>query len=211
MIFNLSLSLRTRLASKLSASFKVGVSVIFAVLIQACATKPALLSKVDSIEQLENWNARGKLLLKNNKDKLSGYFFWQQKRDGNFKLVITSFIGTNLMTLNYSDGSTDLKIDGKSYQGQHPELLVYQLTGSYIPVRNLAQWMLAQAPKNAEKSMKAGKLSGFTYKDSNNKNWQVKYQTYKSVAELSLPEKITIEGLNNRIKLTINDWELLAQ
>lgn len=149
-------------------------------------------------------------MLKNNKDKLSGYFFWQQKQNGDFKLVVTSFIGTNLMTLDYVNNNTSLKLDGKTYEGQNPEFLVYELTGSYIPVRNLANWMLGQAPESATKTVTNNKMTDFQYTDNNAKNWQVSYKTYQNVSLLTLPEKITIEGLDNRIKLTINEWELLA-
>lgn len=181
-----------------------------ATLIQACATKPQQNLDVTSVEQLTDWNARGKLLLKNNKDKLSGYFFWQQKNNGDFKLAITSFIGTNLMSLTYADQHTELTLDGKQYRGENPEQLIYQLTGSYIPVRNMAKWMLAQAPSSAEKSISEQQLKGFSYKDDNANQWQIEYQTYQKVALLTLPEKVIIEGLDNRIKLTINEWELLT-
>ena len=209
-IFNLYFEQRNRLCPSFFNHIKLALVLTLAIFIQACATQPKLATKVTSVEQLSNWNARGKLSLKNSKDKLSGYFFWQQKQKGEFKLVITSFIGTNLMTLTYDSNATELQLDGKTYRGEDPELLVYELTGNYIPVNSMASWMLAQAPMSAEKTIEQQKLKSFTYIDNDSNNWQVKYQSYKDVSFITLPEKMTIEGLDNRIKLTINDWELLA-
>ncbi len=210
-IFNLRFANSQSIASLLSHRTKLIFSVIFVVLLQACATKPLQLKDVANIAELKNWNARGKLLLTNNKDKLSGYFFWQQNQNGDFKLVITSFIGTNLMTLDYQNRQTEIKLDGKTHKGAHPEQLVYNLTGSYIPVLNMATWMLAQAPESAAQKSENGQLKSFNYRDDSFNNWQIDYQSYKPVSQLNLPEKMTIKGLNNRIKITINEWELLAQ
>ncbi len=182
----------------------------FSLLIQGCATKPAQIIDFANIDEISNWNARGKLLIKNNKDKLSGYFFWQQQKNGDFKLVITSFIGTSLMTMEYQQGLAEVKIDGKTHQGNNPEFLIYQLTGSYIPVSNLADWMLAKAPASASKTVEQNQLKSFNYKDTHLNDWQVSYQSYQTIALLELPKQLTINGLGNRIKLTVNDWELLA-
>lgn len=183
--------------------------VLISVLVQGCVTKPNPANITD-INQLAQWNARGKLLIKNSKDKLSGYFFWQQQKNGDFKLVITSFIGTSLMTMQYQQGLAEVIIDGKTQQGTNPELLIYQLTGSYIPVSNMANWMLAKAPSSASTTVEQGQLKSFNYQDSHLNNWQINYQSYQNIALLTLPKQLTINGLGSRIKLTVNDWELLA-
>jgi len=209
-IFNLSFIRQISPTSVLSRRMKVITTIVVIAFIQACATQPKQLSNVSDIAQVSHWNARGKLLIRNNKDKLSGYFFWQQQGEQDFKLVITSFIGTNLMTLTYKDAFTEIKLDGETYTGKDPEQLVYELTQSYIPVKHMASWMLAKAPKEAEATKTKELLTSFTYQDPSLNTWQVAYQSYKTVSSMSLPEKMTINGLNNRIKLTINDWELLA-
>lgn len=189
---------------------RVTILLFLSLLIQGCATKPAQIIDFASIDEISNWNARGKLLIKNNKDKLSGYFFWQQQKNGDFKLVITSFIGTSLMTMEYQQGLAEVKIDGKTHQGSNPEFLIYQLTGSYIPVSNMANWMLAKAPETASKTVEQNQLKNFNYRDTHLNDWQVSYQSYQTIALLELPKQLTINGLGNRIKLTVHDWEILA-
>lgn len=189
---------------------RAAVLLCISLIIQGCATKPQQMIDIANVDEVSNWNARGKLLIKNNKDKLSGYFFWQQQKNGDFKLVITSFIGTSLMTMEYKQGLAEVKIDGKTHQGNNPEFLIYQLTGSYIPVSNLSDWMLAKAPETATKTVEQNQLKKFNYKDTHHNDWQVSYQSYQTVALLELPKQMTINGLGNRIKLTVNDWEILA-
>lgn len=189
---------------------RAAVFLCISLIIQGCATKPQQMIDIANLDEVSNWNARGKLLIKNNKEKLSGYFFWQQQKSGDFKLVITSFIGTSLMTMEYKQGLAEVKIDSKTHKGHNPEFLIYQLTGSYIPVSNLSDWMLAKAPVTAIKTVEQNQLKKFNYKDTHLNDWQVSYQSYQTVALLELPKQMTINGLGNRIKLTVNDWEILA-
>lgn len=210
-IFNLKYIKRARMSYLKSFSVRIVICALLFSFIQGCATAPRqALQNVSNIEQVSHWQARGKLLIKNSQDKLSGYFFWQQQGEHDFKLVITSFIGTSLMTLDYQNQLARIQIDGKSYTETNPERLLYRLTGNYIPVRHMAKWMLGQAPEDATKQNQGQQLQSFIYHDAGNNDWQVNYQSYQAVSQLNLPQKMTIQGLDSRIKLTINDWELLA-
>lgn len=193
------------------AFYKRLFTLCLVLILQACSLSPNQRQMdVSHLDQLQNWNARGKLLIRNNKEKLSGYFFWQQQASGDYKLVINSFLGINLMTLDYQNGQTTIQLDGKTYKGADPEQLVFELTGSFIPVSHLSQWMLARAPERAQTDYRDEQLIAFDYAGTDQTLWRVDYQSYQMASNLSLPNKMTIKGLNNRIKLTINEWEFLA-
>ena len=203
-IFNLNfLTLRN-----VPVVFKLTLLLISLLVLQACATKPIVNQNINKVEQINQWQARGKLLVKNGKEKMSGYFFWQQYNSEEFKLVITSFIGTNVLTLEHKLGNSQLQIDGKTYNGSKPEHLIARLTGNYIPVTYLANWMLAKSPPSAKTNYINDSLTRFEHLDKANALWTVKYQNYQAVGQVSLPQNMTVKGLNSSIKLSINNWDL---
>lgn len=217
-----------------SASFRVLVSLVVLSLISACSTfsfdtSPNKPVNVTSALQLKEWQARGKVLLKNNNEKVSGYFFWHQN-DDDFTLSLNSFIGTNVLTLSFQNQQAELQVDGKTYKGRDPETLIYRVTGNQIPVNTMSKWMMANVDTdssnitqvsyfdekqveefstNKDNARSVKRLSSFVFKSQQNQQWQVKYKSYKSQGLLTLPNTLNVQTSQHRIKLTINDWEFI--
>ncbi|NVK26371.1 MAG: outer membrane lipoprotein LolB [Gammaproteobacteria bacterium] len=168
--------------------------------------------KVTHVNQLIEWQARGKVLLKNEQEKVSGYFFWHKNGD-DFTLSLNSFIGTNVLTLNVKNGLSTLEVDGNSYQGNDPESLIYEVTGNNIPVSTLSSWLLGDVNNNngyiSDKKVVQKRLQSFNYQAPYEPAWLVKYDDYKLVDKLQLPHKLNVQNAKSRIKLTINDWEFI--
>ena len=209
-IFNLKNILNKTQAVKLR-TIRLLSAFLVLVIVQGCAIQPKSTDVVSNVNQIDNWQARGQLMIKSSKDKMSGYFYWHQYNQEDFKLVITSFIGTNVLNMEQKDGLTVLKIDGKTYNGTSPERLIERLTGNYIPVSHLTKWMLAEAPAESEAKFEQEKLKSFNYADQLNTKWQVNYKSYQAVSNVSLPKSMTVKGLDSTIKLNINNWELFTQ
>jgi len=183
--------------------------------IYACSSLPQhSVKEFNKLQQVSEWQVRGKVLLRNEKEKVSGYFFWHQNRK-DYTLSVNSFIGTNVFSLKYEKGLATLQVDGKTYKNANPEQLVYQVTGQVLPVNNLANWMLgnvntARPAFSQVKQNEKQQLSEFHYQASSfQPKWHVKYNQYQISQGLNVPSSMTVNAVGNKIKLTINDWEFI--
>ena len=194
-------------------------------ILSACTTLTDVPSnaplKLSSVKDLQEWQARGKVLLKHSDEKVSGYFFWHQNNES-FTLSLNSFIGTNVLTLTFQDKLATLKVDGKTYKGVDPERLIYHVTGNKIPVNTMSNWMLANVSKkskfvsqikylsnaNVEDTSKPN-IKSFVYNKAQNQTWLVTYNSYKPKDTLMLPNTLNVQTSAHKIKLTINDWEFI--
>mgnify|MGYP005991178507 CR=1 FL=1 len=200
-------------------SFKQFIFLFLIFSVTGCSISPSKNTQTfSSLNDVSHWQARGKVLLKNKDNKVSGNFFWQQK-DKNFTLSLNSFIGTNILTLKSDNGLTTLEVDGKKYKDTDPELLVYRVTGQQIPVKTLADWMLALVASNNVNSNYVNdieyfeenkNLRSFSYQlNEFSPKWQVTYMQYQVHQGLTIPSDININTKKDKIKLSINSWEFI--
>lgn len=180
-----------------------------ALLLAGCTTTQPQREQVDwsqertRLERLDHWQLTGKLAIITAKEKGSARLNWQQNGD-DYRLNLTSIIGTHILELTRHDGRLTLTDrDGQTHQSQHAAELVYQLTGWELPVDGLPQWIKglpgeARYTLNPDKSL-ASVTDGL---------WQIDYQQYRDQDGYRLPHQIVLQGEGTRLKLQINQWSL---
>lgn len=180
-----------------------------ALLLAGCTTTQPQREQVDwsqertRLERLEHWQLTGKLAIITAKEKGSARLNWQQNGD-DYRLNLTSIIGTHILELTRHDGRLTLTDrDGQTHQSQNAAELVYQLTGWELPVDGLPLWIKglpgeARYTLNPDKSL-ASVTDGL---------WQIDYQQYRDQDGYRLPHQIALQGEGTRIKLQINEWSL---
>ena len=162
----------------------------------------------DSVDKIMSWTARGKMMLADKKEKISGYFYWQQENE-DFSFSLDTIIGTNLFSLEYKDGISTVKVNGKTYQGTDPQPLIYKLTGHQLPINNMADWLLGRIKekKSGATYDENNRITAFRY-TNNTRTWLINYASWKSIPPLVLPNKLNLSSNTNRVKISVSDWNI---
>ena len=157
---------------------------------------------------INQFTARGKLLLSGNGEKVSGYFYWQNNID-RLELSLNTFVGINLFKMVYQDGVATINADGKEYVGDDPQYLIWQLTGQNIPVKQLSKWMLGQTTEGVSDPEFNDKkqLTGFNVRHDS-KLWRAKYKSWTPVLNFELPKELDLRATGSRIKLSVSEWQV---
>ncbi|WP_429178964.1 lipoprotein insertase outer membrane protein LolB [Aeromonas salmonicida] len=155
------------------------------------------------LEQLSHWQLSGKMAIITAQQKGSARVNWQQNGD-DYRLNLTSLIGTHILELSRSNGEiTLIDNEGNPHQSQDAEALIYQLTGWNIPVQGLPEWIKG-LPGKAEFELNPDS-SLASVRDG---QWQIVYGDYRDQDGYRLPHLLTMTGQGSRLKLQINQWTL---
>lgn len=155
------------------------------------------------LEQLTHWELSGKIAIITARQKGSARLNWQQNGD-DYRLNLTSLIGTSILELSRSQGRVSLTDnEGRQHQSQDAEALIFQLTGWHLPIAGLPDWIKGLPgkadyrlnPDNSLASVRDGQ-------------WQISYQEYRDQDGYRLPHLLTMTGPQSRLKLQINEWAL---
>lgn len=160
--------------------------------------------------QLTQWQVSGRILISTAEDKHSGYYYWQQNEE-TFTLSVNSFLGTNILTLKSDTDKSSLKFDGDTYYDQDASILLYRLTGNYVPVHNFKYWLLGltTGQESNIESDSTGQVSSFDFFSLSNTKWQVQYASGEITSGYILPKQVTVKGQKTKIKMSLSTWELI--
>lgn len=182
----------------------------FVVLISACATRPPPSYSVNAqkhqqqLQQLRNWQIRGKLAFRSEQDKFSASLNWRQQNK-DFRLNLSSFLGTNILLLEKHQGRVELQYDDNRYQHISAAALLYELLGWTIPVESISQWIKGQAsPEALTEFSDDGLISRLQTRDG----WVVNFSDYRQANQTLLPHQISLQAGGNKIKIRVDTWQL---
>ena len=183
---------------------------LLALFLSACSNlkhSPSAIKKLPTdITKLDSWTVRGKVLIKTDTDKLSGYFYWEKKQDTT-SFSLNTFIGINILTLTTENNLSTLEFDGKVYKDTNPSRLILRTTGIQLPLENLELWIRGQLTGSEQQIVNDGKqVKQFSYLTNRN-NWHVKYSKYKQQNIYTLPMTINLTGQKTKLKLAVSSWE----
>ncbi len=174
----------------------------------ACISPPSYNTdrQYSSADEIERWQAQGKLGIRLPNESKAVNFLWQQ--DGsNFKIQLHGTLGLGNISLEQKkDQATLLSADGKR-TAPSAETLIEQALGTAIPVESLKHWMKGVAtPSDAYKAQPEFNEDG-SLKSLRQENWLVEYRTYHPADPIALPRKVIVSHLDTRITLVIKDWQ----
>lgn len=157
----------------------------------------------EKLEQLDHWSLTGKLAIFTSQQKGSARLNWQQQGD-DYKLVLTSLIGTTIMEIQRQQGVVTITDDkGVRRQDSNPQALVYRLTGWAIPIAQLPTWIKG-LPGDADYQLGGdGRVTELRKGD-----WQLHYKDYALTRLWLLPTGLELNGPETRIKLVIDEWQI---
>jgi outer membrane lipoprotein LolB len=182
----------------------------------SCATTPQPTVSVNSsvhqlsLKQQDHWSIKGKLGFKSPEKKQSANFRWQQKPH-QYRLNMTSIIGTSLLKMQGDKNGITLIADDKTYQDPDPSHLIWRVTGWQIPVEKLRFWIKGQHQYNDRVlTSEQGWVSQLQPMCNNCENWLINYGNYKLVNEIWLPHKVVLHNnvSNSQLIIRVNEWDL---
>jgi len=161
------------------------------------------------LNQLSNWQFKGKLAFISPKERQSANVLWQVKDHEVEKLSLSTFLGINILEIEQSNNTYVIQADGEEHQGKNLAVLIWQLTGLTLPVDALSHWVKGSPylPGDKLTYQTPANFPNMLTSDFNQRQWQVKYRQFKNVNNVMLPHKVDITQGELTIKLQINRWE----
>lgn len=160
------------------------------------------------LKKIKQFNVSGSLAYFSNKTKSYARFNLIQKNNDNYKLILTSPLGSSFMTLTVNDNKAMLQLPkNKIYYSNHVEKLLKNITGISIPLESLHAWLLGLSTNLADEITENGYLKK-TVLTQKNDTWQLTILAYYDDTPIALPAKMELTRTQERIKFTISKWTL---
>lgn len=183
-------------------------------LLTGCAQIPQPVNNVSwfehqqQLQQLTHWSFSGKLAIITQEERNSLNIHWLQAGD-DFHIVLSTFLGGTVLEVQKTDLGTKITDkNGKEYINHDSKLLIKQLSGLTIPIKQLQQWIKGD-PADAEYQLnEQNQIVSLLGRDHDKGMWIVNYNAYQTVNKLNLPAKLQLKKENLRLKFAISKWEI---
>lgn len=152
------------------------------------------------------WQVEGKLAFISPEERQSANLNWQQTTNSN-NLILTTFIGTRILSLKQTANGAELEFDGDEYFDTNAAELLKRLTGFTLPVDNADNWLKGTIDDQSLVVDELGRAKQVLWFDNTGKKWQIDYGTYIQNAGYWLPTKLTLKHQQIKIKIQLYDWQ----
>ena len=183
---------------------------VVAVMVSACATtrvEQPPTGVVPDVQQVPNWQARGRLAVSAQGQGGSGTFTWQQQADRT-ELHVRGPLGAGALDI-VSDGQALQLSDasGRSYDGEAARAALEQKLGVGLPLGQMRYWMLGvPAPSDgpgAPRMPTAGAAPGGFTQDG----WTVSLDEMRTVGAWRVPARLSASSRDVRVRMVVDDWQ----
>ncbi len=158
------------------------------------------------LQEQTNWQASGKLAFLSDTQRQSANFNWHFK-DNKQQLILTSFIGTRILSLTELGQYSQLEYDGNTYLDHDSQQLVKRLSGMDLPVAQAPLWLTGTVENDSNQYDAYGRLTFSSWRDEQGQLWQAKYVQYALFNEMWLPTRINLTHNTLKIKIQLNSWQ----
>lgn len=202
----------------MTQSTKLWLPVLVALFLSGCASwqQPKVAEiplpareRQQQLTTLTQFELTASLGVKAPGDSVSGSLNWVQQ-DEFYTADLNNFIGINIFKLQTSAQGALVQVSGETHQAQSAAALLDYLSGWSLPIEEMPLWLKGMTG-NSSSDLRfdpMGRLTSFSLLDSQNRRWQVSYPKFFP-DRLSLPQQITLESSDTRLKLVIRQWKML--
>jgi outer membrane lipoprotein LolB len=183
--------------------------IVLAAACGGCAVAPvAPPASPPDPESLQYWTASGRLALAANGEGGSGSFTWQQRRVES-TLSIRGPLGAGAMQVTTDGNSLSVTdAEGRRLDTEQAGALLRRRLGTDLPLADLRYWMLGvPSPASPSNVANAATVPVRVIEQS---GWRIGYETFTVAGSVSLPERFTATQGAVRLKMVVDDWQLLA-
>lgn len=160
------------------------------------------------LNSIKEWSLEGSFSIQYAKNTNIASYQWQQRQDA-YKISISSPLNLAHFDLYGNHKQVTLQESTyKFYTAKNPEKLLQQQIGWSLPISNLVFWIRGiPAPHSAYKL----KLDQYRHLLSlKQQGWIIRYLDFTTLGDIDLPNKITLENPQFKIKITIKNWQITS-
>jgi len=161
-------------------------------------------NRVGVLSNMEDWDLKGLIAIRNTNDAWSANWRWQQHQH-NYVIDLVGPLGANPIQLTGSPNTVTLTTsDGKKFNSNSPESLLEKQLGWRLPVSSLYYWIRGLpvpdvvAQKQFDSSHRLMVLI--------QQGWRIEYLHY-TTGKIELPAKISLNNSALNVKIIINQWQ----
>lgn len=165
------------------------------------------------LNKINAFQVNGSIAYFSDKTRNYGRFLITQNAPNDYKIKLTSPIGTNVLTINVTPLRAELiNQGGEHYTSQNIESLMNKMSTMNIPFNSLHNWLKGVSNQtHYDKLDNAGRLLSTQF-IQNNIQWQLNINNYMTrqyqQKDIDLPATIELKNEHERFRLTINYWIL---
>jgi outer membrane lipoprotein LolB len=161
------------------------------------------------VQQLDRWQAHGRIAVSGPAGGGSGSFDWQQRND-QAQVQIRGPIGIGSVRLQVAGDVDHPQVrletgDGRVLESDAAWTELESRLGAPVPAGNLRFWMLGVAAPG-EHQWHEQNAEGVTRLDQG--GWAIDYQRYSDAPGLRVPAKIRATSGDASVRIVIDRWQL---
>lgn len=188
----------------------VGISFSLLLFLSACsalAPKEGDFQSQKQLNQVQHWQAKGKISIVSPDDAASGYLTWQQQQQA-YDILVSGPLGVKSSRLTGNQQQASLLLAGSKtpQRAKSADALMRQHLGWDFPVTSLNYWIKGQiAPKGKAKPTinDNGLLEALEQH-----GWHITYSRYQLQQGIWLPGLIKMQGYGHRFTFAISQWSI---
>lgn len=182
-------------------------------LLAGCATPsrraPIEPGAVIELDELERWQARGRIGVSGPDGGGSGSFDWQQRSD-EADVQIRGPIGIGSVRLQVRGEPNDPQLrletgDGVTLESDAAWTELESRLGTTLPAGNLRYWLLGLAAPGTHRWNEATPSGEASLEQD---GWRIDYQRYSDEFGAKLPVRLRASSGDARVRIVIDRWQL---
>jgi outer membrane lipoprotein LolB len=201
--------------AKLPGRLQLALVLCAGLLVSACAVRAPVSPSVPesawlqhraAVETLTDWQAHGRVAIRNDDDGWSADFDWQQ-RGASYRIRLRGPFGQGAVELHGDSLGVWLKRQDKApVYARDVEHLLQAETGWQLPVLGLSDW-LRGLPVDSEPAALDWDQQG-RLQTLQQDGWNIAYGRYRDVGERQLPDKLQLLRDQLRVKVVVDEWQV---
>ncbi len=165
------------------------------------AQRQALLSP------LNHWDLKGSMAVNDGKNAWSANIYWHQQGDNYTLQLFGPFGGGSIKIVGNTSKVKIIDASKKVTLSNNPDRLFYEQTGWHLPIKNMIYWIKAMPVPNRAYEKKYDRFNHL--EELIQQNWHIFYERYTAENNIDLPSKIKMQHAAVKIKIVINNWQLI--
>ncbi|HTP39301.1 MAG TPA: lipoprotein insertase outer membrane protein LolB [Steroidobacteraceae bacterium] len=182
-------------------------------LVAGCATVPPApapapqdwAARREQLQSLQDFSLSGRLAVAAGNQGTSGGLSWQQ-RGKDVSAQISGPLGA-AARIRYSEGELQLTAsDGTDLQGDAARQRLAAMLGFEVPFDSLHYWLLGVSDPATPATETLDELQRLAQLQQG--GWTVDYTSYQAQGARWLPQRLTVQRADLKLKLIISAWQL---
>jgi len=165
---------------------------------------PGVSQAQQRIYGLSSWRLEGRIGVQTAKDAWHANLFWEHEgRQDRLRIsgpfsqgAVSIILQDDLIYINEGHGVVE--------SSREPDVMLKQRLGFAVPLASLRYWVMGVPSPVAEHAAErdsSGRIRGFRHL-----GWLLSFDRFVNVRDLVLPQKMTIQGHEVKLKLIADEW-----